>query len=106
MATLRNEQRKLIYQSISLNGKTVVLLLDKFGKENISDIDLNANIYCIDEAFNIVWQIHADQTKFKRDPFTSMRKGENEKICTRRFSGFEYEVDTSTGVAKTCGWNK
>jgi len=106
MTRLNEQQRKLIYQKISLNGRTVILLLDKDGKENISDIDLNANVFCIDEAFNIIWRIKAEQTKFKQDPFTSIKTDECGKIHTRRFSGFEYELNPSTGEAKISGWNK
>lgn len=106
MKALTKEQRELIYQTISLNGKKIVLLLDEYGLKKVADIDLNTNIFCIDNAFNIVWQIDAKLTKFNRDPFTSIIKNEKGEIQAKRFSGFKYKIDIATGKAEIFGWDK
>ena len=98
-------QQQQIYQTISFNNKKIVLL-DVLGVKNLSKQELNANIYCIDNDFNIIWQISVADTKFDIDSFTSIKKTEEGKIRTRRFSGFEYEIDPEIGKAKITGWNK
>jgi len=106
MNKLTKEQNELIYQAIPFNGKKIVLLLDKNGLKKVSLSDLNANIYCIDEVDNIIWRINAKPTKFKQDPFISIKKIEDGDIQTKRFSGFKYKIDIETGNAEVIGWDK
>lgn len=105
MNKLTKEQQELIYQTISLNGKKIVLLLDENGLRKVSIVDLNANIFCIDDSFEIIWRINAEPTKFKQDPFTSI-KSENGEIQTKRFSGFKYKINIETGEAEIISWDK
>lgn len=65
-----------IYQTINLGDKKIVLL-DVLGKKQMPKQELNANIYCVDNEFNIIWQIDPEATKFEIDSFTSMKKNED-----------------------------
>ncbi|MHB1222261.1 MAG: hypothetical protein ACYC0J_09725 [Gammaproteobacteria bacterium] len=105
MNKLTDTQKNQIYQTIDLADKKIVLL-DVLGLKNIPKDELNANIYCIDNDFKIIWQIDAEPTKFEVDSFTSIKIDEKKEIETRRFSGFEYKIDTLNGKAEIIGWNK
>lgn len=105
MKKLSLDQQEIIYHTIVINSNKIVLL-DVLGIKKLSNEELNKNIYCVDDDFNIIWIIDPEKTKFDIDSFTSMKKATDGKIHARRFSGFEYEINPNTGEAKMSGWNK
>jgi hypothetical protein len=98
-------QKLQIYQKVDLGDKKIVIL-DVLGLKNMPHRELNANIYCIDNSFEIIWQIDAEPTKFEEDSFTSIKLDEDGLLKTKRFSGFKYKVKLKTGKAEMIGWDK
>lgn len=102
---LTEKQKQKIYQKIELEGKKIVLL-DVLGLKDMSQEELNANIYCIDDSFDIIWQINPEPTKFEIDSFTSIKINEKKFIEAKRFSGFKYKIDLQNGKATIIEWDK
>jgi hypothetical protein len=102
---LTPKQISMIGQSIpSQNGDRIVLI-EVSGRKDVSITELNANIYRINNAHDVIWQIDAPQPSFDRDPFVSIERKET-TITADRFGGDELHIDENTGVAKLTGWHK
>lgn len=104
MRKLTEMQQQNIYQEVMVGNKKIILL-DVLGLKNLSKHELNANIYCVDSSFEIIWQIDAEPTKFEIDSFTSIKMNQD-GLSAKRFSGFKYKIDIATGKAEITDWDK
>lgn len=105
MNKLTQNQINKIKQKILIGSDKLIIRLNVSGDKNISINDNNGNIYCINETYEILWQIDAPNTDFERDSFVNIELI-NGKLLARRFSGFEYLINTTSGVAEKIGWDK
>lgn len=96
-----------IDMTINLEGHLKVVLIDTTAKDlaHIDNHSHNANIYCIDKSYNILWQVDSDSGLMERDAFVYMEKFEN-KLEANRFFGNKYSIDLKTGKSEHTGWNK
>lgn len=69
--------------------------------------EIRNNIYCIDDDYNIIWQVSEDEaSRFADgDPFCYLGF-ENNEVVADRFSGFEYKIDAATGKVTRTGFHK
>lgn len=73
--------------------------------------ECNFNIYCVDQDYNILWQVKETKTKpvsifGETDSFCYLGQNDKGEIIAGRFSGFEYKVDSDTGEATRTGFHK
>lgn len=94
-----------IVAKISVGQSRQVVLVDVAGRKDISPEESNANIYCINDRGEVIWQINAPSPKMGRDSFVSLQQTP-EGIRADRFFGGEFIVDALTGVASEVGWHK
>lgn len=71
----------------------------------------NFNIYCVDEDYNIFWQVREAKSKpvsifGETDTFCYLGKDANGEIIADRFSGFTYKINPETGEAEQTGFRK
>ncbi|NKF24580.1 hypothetical protein [Solimonas marina] len=105
MTKLTSAQVDLIEKRLEVDGARSIVLLDVGGRKDVPDHEYNANVYCLDDHGNVVWQISAPLSANPRDSFVSLRI-DGKKLCADRFFGTEYVVDLDTGEALKSGWHK
>lgn len=93
--------------TINLEENLKVVLIDTTAKDlvNLNKHLHNANIYCVDNNHNIIWQVDSDSGLSEKDSFVFIEKLEN-GLKAHRFFGTEYLIDLDTGKSKKTGWNK
>jgi hypothetical protein len=104
---LGEKQIEKIYKHVDLGNKQIVML-DVMGDKSVSISEKLANIYCIDQEKNIIWQVSEIKTKppYDNDGFVYLSKNDQGKIIADRFSGFTYEINPDTGEATRTGFHK
>lgn len=103
---LSEKLKKLIEKKIKLNTEFSLVLLDVMGNRTLTKDELNRNIYCLNDNYEIVWQIkHFPKPPFDRDPFVSVNLIDG-KIIAKDFSGFTYQVNIDNGELKRLSWEK
>ena len=102
---LTSEQVSALRHHIPLDNGEQIVRIEISGKEPLPKTELNANIYRIDQSFNIIWQIQSPPPPFDLDPFVHLGR-HGDKILAYRFSGFEYVVNDKTGAATQIDWHK
>lgn len=107
MKILAKDYLEHIKQEINLEkGRRIVLVNTTETKmKNIPLSDHNANIYCLGENNQILWQVCSVTNRTQSDSFVYMVL-EDDKLNANRFFGNEYDIDIKTGLAKHTGWNK
>lgn len=108
---LNSKQISKIDSRINLTEKKMIVAIDvsEDKGKGWSENEICYNIYCIDEYYNIIWQVKEINTDppFKgRDPFCYLGKNNNGEIIADRFSGFTYKIDPETGEATRTGFHK
>ena len=73
--------------------------------------ECNFNIYCVDQDYNILWQVRETKSKpvsifGETDTFCYLGKDANGEIIADRFSGFTYKINPDTGEATRTGFHK
>ena len=106
MKKLTQDQIKLIKQKIAIDQNKFIIRLNVAGNNTISVTECNNNVYCIDDEYEIFWQIEAKPTGFERDPFVYI-KFDNGELIAKNFSGFKYLVNLENGqIIRGMGWDK
>ena len=105
MNKLTQKQVDIIEKKISVCKNKAIVLLDVAGNKAIPTSEYNSNIYCINDAGEILWQIKAKPSGFERDSFVSINYNDN-RLVARNFSGFEYKVNLENGEVESIGWDK
>jgi hypothetical protein len=106
MKKLTENQIKLINTKISIDGNKHIILIDMAGNKQVSQEECNANIYCIDNHNNILWEVNNTNGMFDRDSFIYLDLASNGKLAARRFFGKKYFIDIASGLAEETGWEK
>ena len=102
---LTQSQINSVDETIELDFGKKIVRLDYSGTNNLSEVEHNSNVFCIDEDYNIIWMVLSEDVLVKRDSFVSIEFEEG-KLTADRFFGGEYQVDVSTGMARKIGWHK
>ena len=107
MKKLNEFQVKLIKQIVDLNDEKKIVRLNVCARKDMDELsnEYVNNIYCIDNEYNIIWQVDAELTKFPGDPFVYIEM-ERDGIFAGKFSGFTYKVDVDSGKGKIIGFQK
>jgi hypothetical protein len=100
-------QVKLNYlaREIALPDARRIVLLEAPTDGSWPKEECQSNIYCLDRADNVLWQVKAPKPKFDTDSFVSIAL-EGDKLTASRFFGSEFEIDLVTGLANEVGWHK
>ncbi len=106
MRTLNLKQQSMIEKVININTKKKIVMLNVSGNKTISDLEVNGNVYCINDKFEVLWQIKPVITGFSRDPFVNIELNDKRELIAKNFSGFQYRVNLETGDVEEIGWNK
>lgn len=104
MKTMINSAEQIIAK-IPVGQSRQIVLIDVAGRKDISLEESNANVYCIDDRGEVIWQINAPPSNMGRDSFVSLRQT-SEGLRADRFFGGEFIVDTLSGIASEVGWHK
>jgi hypothetical protein len=106
MKKLTPQQIILIEKKLPLNSKNWIVLLDTAGKKEISKEESNRNVYCIDENYEIRWQIkHEERPMLGRNSFVHIKCSEN-NFFALDFAGFTYKINIENGDTKIISWDK
>jgi hypothetical protein len=103
---LSRYQISKIEKKIDLGSNKMVVMIGVGGGDaTVPLIEKISNIYCVNDKYEIIWQVNEINTNppFKNDLFVYLDKNE---ITADRFSGFEYRIDPETGEAKQIGFHK
>lgn len=105
---LSKNQIAKIKQKVSLNNERLIVRINVSEDKGMPPDENNFNIYCVDNQYNIIWQIKEIKTKpiNDADMFVYLGKDANGKIIADRSSGFTYEIDPDKGEAKRTGFHK
>jgi hypothetical protein len=105
---LNLKQITKIQRKIAINEKKNIVLIDVMGDKNLSDSEIVANIYCVDNKNNIIWRVNETKTKipFNDDGFVYLGLNDKGETIAYRFSGFEYKIDPETGEAEQIRFHK
>lgn len=106
MKKLTENQIKLINTKVSIEGNKYIVLVDMAGNKQGSQEECNANIYCIDNHNNILWQVDSTKGMFDRDSFIYLELDNNGKLTAKRFFGKKYLIDIESGLVEEIGWEK
>jgi hypothetical protein len=102
---LSQDQINNISVKIKSGNDRDIVLIETSGRRDLSEHDHNANIYCIDTDFHVIWQIDAAHAASENDAFIYLKRV-GTRLRADRFSGFEYTIDEKTGIAKQVDWHK
>jgi hypothetical protein len=94
---------------IEINPKRIIVAIDlSEDKDMLPAEEICSNIYCVDDQYEIIWQVKELKTKvpFDDDMFVNLSKNDTGEILARRFSGFTYQIDPDTGEAVQNGFSK
>lgn len=86
-------------------GRTIVLL-DEVHVAGLDSATYNANIYCLSQGGEVLWQVETSPGTYERDSFVSLSRATDGSLVAKRFFGSTYAVDEVTGVARQIGWSK
>jgi hypothetical protein len=105
---LMAKQISKIDEKINLFNGRMVVKIDVMGDKNLSVNEQVSNIYCVDDQYNIIWQVREIKTNppFPDDGFIYLNQNKNGEIIADRFSGFEYKINPETGEAEQIGFHK
>jgi hypothetical protein len=105
---LTSKQISKIYKKIELTKGKQILMIDVSEDKKMPTEESNFNIYCVDEQYNIIWQVKESKTKpiDAADMFVYLGKDVHGEIIADRFSGFTYKIDPETGEAMRTGFHK
>lgn len=105
---LNSKQVSKIYKKIELKNGNTIIMIDVSEDRAMPPDESNFNIYCVDNQYNIIWQIKEIKTKpiNDADMFVYLKKNDQGKIIADRFSGFTYEIDPDKGEARRTGFHK
>ena len=105
---LSKNQIAKIKQKVNLNNERLIVRINVSEDKGMPPDESNFNIYCVDNQYNIIWQIKEIKTKPINDfdMFVYLGKDANGKIIADRFSGFTYEIDPDKGEATRTGFHK
>lgn len=92
MQKLTDELISHLDQSIQIDGNLRIVLIDMTSNalDHLGRILCNANIYCVDENYNVIWQVDSTDGMFGKDSFVAIKKVGN-IIEASRFFGTEYD---------------
>jgi hypothetical protein len=89
--------RRLL-QQIDLGDGTRVVVVDVLGNKSVPTEEANRNIYRLNGADGIIWQVQVDPGIYERAPFTGLQL-EGGRLVAYRWDGVEYVLDIATGRA-------
>jgi hypothetical protein len=102
-----------IDKKIILNDGQIIVAINVTENDGAkwTNDECNFNIYCIDQLYNIIWQVKETKTKpisifGETDSFCYLGKDAKGEIIADRFSGFTYKIDPETGEAEQTGFHK
>lgn len=97
-----------IKTEIKISSKRMIVRIDVSEDKDMSVKEICSNIYCVDDQYEIIWQVKEIKTKVPsdHDMFVYLEKDDNGKILAKRFSGFEYQIDPDNGEAEQTGFSK
>lgn len=98
--------KERIARTMTIAGGLRVVLIDVPGDDSFNADDSNRNIYCIDNDFNVKWQVSDEGAIYGIDPFVQIKLKENGLIEARRFFGNIFELDLKAGILRHTGWTK
>jgi len=89
-----------IAKKVYLGDGTVIVLLNMLGlPDNVPQMDMEQNIYRVNQQGNVMWQITGDAPFYPRTPFTGLWYDENNQLMGYRFDGGQYKIDIEAGIA-------
>jgi hypothetical protein len=110
---LSTKQISHIDKKIVLDGNRFLVEINVSENDGVSwsDDECNYNIYCVDQHYNIIWQVKEIETKpvsisGETDSFCYLGKDESDEFIADRFSGFVYKINPDTGEATRIGFHK
>lgn len=106
MKKLSKNQSKLIVIKLDIEQNKHIVLVDTTVSKNILSEECNANIYCIDNDDNILWQVKDTKGMFDHDSFVYLEVAYDNKLIAKRFFGKKYLIDITSGEAEEIGWEK
>jgi hypothetical protein len=107
MEKLTELQKSVIEKKLKIGINKYIVMLNVMGRKDFEPTEKNHNVYCINENFEIIWEIQPDEGPFAEiDPFVYMKINEQGEYVSFSYSGFEYKIDIETGHAKIIAWHK
>jgi len=106
MRRLSSEQVSRIAVSLADTPERTIVLLDEVDVAGLDLATHNANIYCLSQGGEVLWQVEASPGTYEKDSFVSLSRATDGSLVARRFFGNTYTVDQVTGVARQIGWSK
>lgn len=106
MRRLSSEQVSRIAVSLADTPERTIVLLDEVDVAGLDLAAYNANIYCLSQGGEVLWQVEASPGIYEKDSFVSLSRATDGSLVARRFFGNTYTVDQVTGVARQIGWSK
>jgi hypothetical protein len=105
---LTEKQISRIYREIKLDDQRKIVEIDVTHQEEGWSVNETCfNIYCIDSAYNITWQVTEPKTKPYDDTDAFVYLGQKEgEIRAGRSIGFEYRINPETGEATRIAFHK
>ncbi len=105
---LSKNQISKIKQKIDISENKSIIRIDVSEDKNMSSEESSSNIYCVNDKYEIFWQVQDIKTKrpFEDDMFVYLGKNAKGEIIADRFSGFEYKIDPETGEADQMSFHK
>jgi hypothetical protein len=108
MKKITELQKSVIEKKIRIENNKYIVMLNVMDRNIFPDSkELNYNIYCVNDNFEIIWEIQTGEEIFDNpDPFVYLIINENGEYQASKYFGFEYILDIETGKAKMIGWHK
>ncbi|WP_266172219.1 hypothetical protein [Dyella subtropica] len=106
MKRLSPDQVSRIAVSLTDMPERTIVLLDEVDVADLDVATYNANIYCLSQDGEVLWQVEASPSTYERDSFVSLSRATAGSLVARRFFGNTYAIDQVTGVARQIGWSK
>ena len=105
---LNKNQILKIKQKVNLNSERTIVRIDVSEDKTLSPQESSSNVYCINNQYEIIWQVKEIKTQrhFDEDMFVYLGKNSKGEIIADRFSGFVYKIDPDTGEAEQIGFHK
>lgn len=84
-----------------------IVLIDTSGLRGLNTTDKTRNIYCLNEADEVIWQVNPSLApKNATDCFISLNENSENTVSADRFFGDEFKIEIDTGRASHTGWHK
>ena len=91
---------ELIFSELSIDKKKKLVAFDRLGKGAIlGKIECARNIYLMDNASSIIWQIKSDFDD-EGNPFTNITQDPEGNFWAYRWDGGRYRINMETGFAR------